>query len=626
MAWLDGAVNGMVSRLIPAGFTPDEAFCLAQAAYIKESKRAKGVPRSVLERQQVSLEINQTLKHLGPLPMGPEAHRQRIILWERVFGRGSWHESIDPVEIYGPEAGQPAGGIVDSLRLQEIADDAAFSKLYYVAPDAGSSPSDLLKRGFQVMAGGNSLFCAFKIRGNMDQHDGLVACTGDKIGLFTIQSLAASGDPMPGDRIRLFSSIRSVAFATIPGKVTLPNFELFTAAEAPHPVMMISFDNEEVWDLRFSTAPVVGHGYVPYENFVTGFHDDYQRWYGLNKPAARSSGIVQETAAVTSMGSTRSGHTATLLLNGKVLVAGGDSESVLSSAEFYDPSTGEWQNAATMHAARTDHTATLLPNGTVLIAGGKDDNWAPLANAERYDPETGMWATTSSMATARESHTATLLPNGSILVVGGYSDYETSDTAELFDPATGDWSATESMGSARYGHSATLLPNGLVLVCGGQNGDDWLDSCELYDTVNGTWSTTAAMRDEHAHHTATLLTNGKVLITGGTTAELYDPDAGTWSSTANLGASRSGHTATLLSDGTVLVLGGTQPKTLGQPDTDYGVGSSEIYDPVRESWTPPTDMAALRVNHTATLLADGTVMICGGYNWRTQIASVEFWA
>lgn len=625
MAWLDGAVNGMVSRLIPVGYTPDEAFCLAQAAYIKESKRAKGVPRSVVERQLVSMEINQTLNRLGPFPMGPEAHRQRIILWERVFGRGSWHEPIDPEEIYGPEESQPTRSVMDSLNLQRVADDAAFSKLYYVAPDAGSSPLELLNRGFQVIAGGNSALCAFKIRGDTDQHDGLIACTADKIGLFTIQSLAASGDPIPGDRIKQFSSIRSVAYATLPGAATIPNLGCFTAADAPHPVMMIRFDNDEVWDLRFSTGPVVGHRHVPYENFVKGFHADYKKWDGLNQQSARAAEVVQETRPAINMGTSRSGHTATLLLTGKVFVAGGGGESVLSGTELYDPSTGEWQNAATMHVARTDHTATLLPDGTVLIAGGKNDNWDPLASAERFDPETGTWVETSSMATARESHTATLLPNGSILVAGGYSDYGTSDTVEIFDPATGEWSITERLGFPRYGHSATLLDNGAVLVCGGQNGDDWHDSCELYDTANGTWSTTGAMSDSHAHHTATVLTDGKILITGGSIAELYDPVTATWSSTSSPGASRSGHTATLLPNGTVVVLGGTMPKTLGQPNSDYGVGSAEIYSPMLDVWTPPTAMEALRVNHTATLLADGTVIACGGYNWRTEIASVEFW-
>jgi hypothetical protein len=90
------------------------------------------------------------------------------------------------------------------------------------------------------------------------------------------------------------------------------------------------------------------------------------------------------------------------------------------------------------------------------------------------------------------------------------------------------------------------------------------------------------------------------------------------------GASRSGHSATLLPDGTVFVLGGSTPKDFGR-GVDPGADSAEIYDPVLEDWTPVAGMPALRVNHTATLLSDGTVMICGGYNWRTQIDSVEFW-
>lgn len=98
---MDGAVNGMVSRLLRVAFSPDEAFCLAQAAYIKEQRRAQGLPIPVLERQQVTWEINQALKLLGDFPLGPETHRQRIILWEKIFGRGSWHEPIDPEWIYG---------------------------------------------------------------------------------------------------------------------------------------------------------------------------------------------------------------------------------------------------------------------------------------------------------------------------------------------------------------------------------------------------------------------------------------------------------------------------------------------------------------------------------------------
>lgn len=102
MGFMDGAVNGMATRLVAAGFTPGEAFCLGQAAYIKEGKRDSRVPPTVVDRQTTSADINQTLAALGQFPMGVEAHRRRIRLWERIFGFGSWHEPIDPAEIYNP--------------------------------------------------------------------------------------------------------------------------------------------------------------------------------------------------------------------------------------------------------------------------------------------------------------------------------------------------------------------------------------------------------------------------------------------------------------------------------------------------------------------------------------------
>src|SRR5437763_4719408 len=127
--------------------------------------------------------------------------------------------------------------------------------------------------------------------------------------------------------------------------------------------------------------------------------------------------------------------------------------------------------------ARNGHTATLLPNGKVLVAGGRNGN-SILASAELYDPPSGTWSATGSLATARFFHTATLLPNGKVLVAGGGNN-----SAELYDPASGTWSATGSLATARAFHTATLLPNGKALVAGGfssfSGGE--LASAELYN-------------------------------------------------------------------------------------------------------------------------------------------------
>ena len=141
-----------------------------------------------------------------------------------------------------------------------------------------------------------------------------------------------------------------------------------------------------------------------------------------------------------------------------------------------------------MATARYDHTATLLPNGQVLVAGGFGGNY--LASAELYDPATGLWTATGSMAAARFCHTVTLLPNGQVLVAGGFNDASGAlASAELYDPATGLWTATGSMATKRDGHTATLLPNGQVLVAGGYNGV-FLASAELYDPATGLWTAT----------------------------------------------------------------------------------------------------------------------------------------
>jgi hypothetical protein len=211
----------------------------------------------------------------------------------------------------------------------------------------------------------------------------------------------------------------------------------------------------------------------------------------------------------------RVGHTATLLPNGLVLVAGGGS----ASAEVYDPDTGDWNATGIMSSARSYHTATLLPDGRVLVAGGTGDSGQSLASAEIYNPNTSTWSAARSMHVARSYHTATLLQEGWVLVVGGqYEDVSGSlESAELYNPATDVWSVTASMSDARQRHTATMLSDGRVLVAGGQEGAWWgiLTSAELYNPANNVWSTAGSTSTARSYHTATLLPDGRVLVAGG---------------------------------------------------------------------------------------------------------------
>ena len=125
-----------------------------------------------------------------------------------------------------------------------------------------------------------------------------------------------------------------------------------------------------------------------------------------------------------------------------------------------------WSATGRLNTPRSLHTATLLQNGMVLVAGGQDSNFNPSASAELYDPASRTWTATGSLNTARYRHTATLLQNGKDLVAGGYSGGALA-SAELYDPASGSWTAIGSLNSARCCHTATLVQDRLVLVAGG---------------------------------------------------------------------------------------------------------------------------------------------------------------
>ncbi len=283
-------------------------------------------------------------------------------------------------------------------------------------------------------------------------------------------------------------------------------------------------------------------------------------------------------AATGSMAVSRSGYTATLLPDGKVLAAGGTVEydglntQSLSSVELYDPASGTWTRVSPMTSERSGHTATLLQNGKVLVVGGWKGSYGL---AELYDPAKGTWETTGSLVLFHGigRYTATLLSDGRVLIAGGSNIIGPSySSAELYDPATGTFTATGSMTAERWSHTATLLPNGKVLLAGGMSGvpPAPISSAELYDPATGTWSVTESMAGPRTSHTSTLLTDGRVLVAGGwngdmvsgslNSAELYDPTTGTWGNTGLMVEQRGGHTATLLQNGKVLVAGGGDGK------------------------------------------------------------------
>jgi hypothetical protein len=320
------------------------------------------------------------------------------------------------------------------------------------------------------------------------------------------------------------------------------------------------------------------------------------------------------------MTTTRYGQTATRLLDGRVLLAGGWStnDQPLAAAEIFDPKAGTFTATGSMISARAEHSATLLSDGRVLIAGGLDDSGtlSELASAEIYDPKAGAFSATGSMTRPRAGLTATFLQDGRVLIAGADPDFGPT-SAELYDPGTGSFRATGPMISPRTGHTATLLRNGEVLIVGGSDKFQALASAELYDAQTGTFRATGSMASARLEHTSTLLSDscGCVLIAGGSGAngdfspmasvELYDPAMGTFTPTGSMTTPRDGHTATLLADGLVLISGGKAAPT-GE------LSSAELYDAASGTFRSTGSMTAAESGHTATLLLDGRILIAGG--------------
>lgn len=265
----------------------------------------------------------------------------------------------------------------------------------------------------------------------------------------------------------------------------------------------------------------------------------------------------------------RTGHTAVVLKDGRVLVAGGTTSSgITNTAEIYDAAANSWTPiAGGMTIARTGHTASVLSDGRVLIAGGQSTSGATNI-LEVFSPATGSFSTISSgtLSSPRQQHAAAVLQDGRVLIAGGSDGTNPLNTSDLFDPSSGSISAGPKMSTARADFSATTLLDGKVLVAGGNNGLADLALAEIYDPDAGTFSGTGSLAVARSGHLAFLLpNNNEVLIAGGTSAgaplssaELFVPWAGSFSATGAMATTRSAAAGSALKqDGQLLVAGGT---------------------------------------------------------------------
>jgi hypothetical protein len=295
--------------------------------------------------------------------------------------------------------------------------------------------------------------------------------------------------------------------------------------------------------------------------------------------------------------------------------------------------------AAAQQGPRYAHTATMLSLGNILIAGGISQTGAFLNTAELIQTNSGWRPDTATgdilagpMTVARASHTATYLPNGEVLVAGGINGGGVLNSLEVYNPVTNSWAGAGVMSTPRYNHTATLLDTGNVLICGGQVDLAGTASatCDIFTPLaggGGSVTGAANLIAARAGHTAVLLQDGTVWFAGGyssantyiTTSERYLPSSNQFVSAAPLNEERAYFTSTVLGDGRVLICGGFNGFDPGSPVDvtdvrhDYGfLDSTEIFDPVSNTTVPEATLTVRRMMHTATLNAGGDVDFFGG--------------
>ena len=206
---------------------------------------------------------------------------------------------------------------------------------------------------------------------------------------------------------------------------------------------------------------------------------------GTTKPSTKS--VVSDLLAPKP--ATQTGQSATQLADGSWLLLGGGSGANVSSKAILQAASNAQASilAATMSVARSGHAATLLPNGQVLVLGGVGADGAVLDSAERFDPATASFTALGSVGLlARTGHTATVLVDGRVLIAGGVDGkgFAVRDV-EVYDPVSRAIERLSApLDAARLRHVAALLPNSNVLLWGGTSPQGQaLDNGDLFDAT-----------------------------------------------------------------------------------------------------------------------------------------------
>ncbi len=311
-----------------------------------------------------------------------------------------------------------------------------------------------------------------------------------------------------------------------------------------------------------------------------------------------------------------------VLASNKVLVIGGLDQAqsrALASCELYDPTTGLFTFTGSLNFPRQQFSATLLSDGRVLVAGGLTSSSTVDATAtcEIYDPTTGTWTVTGPMPVARFASKQVLLSNNKVLNVGGLVISTAQSACYLFDATAGTWSTTGALPTPTSGHTLTTLGNTDVVVAGGLNAGTVLSAVAEYSVGGGTWTVRTPLNVARREAAAVLLADGRVLVTGGftvsanttmtATTEAFDGGANSWTALGSMVTANAFHSITKLPDNSLLTVGGN-------------IVDTETASATSTSWTATDALYQPQLNHTANLLNNGKVAVFGGGSTSRSLA------
>ncbi|MFY9343447.1 MAG: kelch repeat-containing protein [Planctomycetota bacterium] len=324
-----------------------------------------------------------------------------------------------------------------------------------------------------------------------------------------------------------------------------------------------------------------------------------------------------------------------------------------STSEIYDPIADAFTPGPSLTAPRSMHSATLLPNGKWLIAGGVNATNDPQATCEVYDPVLDTFTAVAAMGTPRMGHTATLLGNGKVLVTGGIQAMPTTptqlepihqavNTTELYDPVANTWTAGPNLSTPRAAHMALSRPDGKVALVGGISWDNlfitWLPAVrrtmDLYDPVANTMAAGPLMATARSLIDPLPLGNNRWLFAGGisaltltsqgtptNTAEIYDAVANTWTTVGSMATARGNHKGWAIS-GTQYLLAGGANGTVLAPNA---LSSSEIFSTTTNTFSPGPNMNQARAGAAMFATPQGQVQLFGGATTGGVITATTEW-